>query len=219
MENSPTPGGTEFDRLLAAAPAIAEAVKQFDDPELRRAMFDALISARGLGRHEAAPTAPAELTVVPSGPDAGPDDGGSPSPAPESEGKAGSAAPRQQRPRKAGSKKSWPIDKQINFRPADKQSLREFADEKQSSNNEQKNAVIVYYMTEVLGMSTANIGQVLAGYSACQWKPPGSPDIALRRTASKYGWIDTSDTKAMTITHAGRAFVEFDLPAQKATSA
>lgn len=218
MENSPTPGGNEFDRLLSATSAIAAAVKQFDDPEIRRAMFDHLVAAMGV-QSQPRPTAPADLRVVEPPGDGAAEEGDGPGAGSEPEGKAQPSVARQQRPRKPGSKKSWSLDKQINFRPAGKQTLREFADEKLPSNNDQRNAVIVYYMAEVLGMSTANINQVLAGYSMCQWKPPGTPDVALRRTASKYGWIDTSDTKAMTITHGGRGFVEFDLPAQKATSA
>jgi hypothetical protein len=46
---------------------------------------------------------------------------------------------------------------------ADKQSLRDFAEEKKPTNNDHRNALIVYYMAEILGMSTANIGQVLVG--------------------------------------------------------
>jgi hypothetical protein len=45
VENSPTPAETDFERLLSATPAIARAIKQFDDPETRRAMFDHLVSA------------------------------------------------------------------------------------------------------------------------------------------------------------------------------
>ena len=70
MQNSPPPGGTEFDRLLGATPAIADAVKQFDDPEIRRAMFDNLVSALGV-QSLTQPTAPADLRVVQT-PAAGP---------------------------------------------------------------------------------------------------------------------------------------------------
>lgn len=217
MENAEQPEETPFDRLLGLMPKIADVVNQFDDAEVKRSAFDVLMTEYGVERRPR-PTVPAGLRAVePLADDAGEDSdrrGAS-----ELEGKAQASTTRQSRPRKAGSKKSWPIDKQINFRPSGKPSLREFADEKQPKNIDQKNAVIIYYMAEVLGMSTANIGQVLAGYAACPWKPPGTPDVALRTTASKYGWINTSDTKSMTITHGGRAFVEFDLPAQKATSA
>jgi hypothetical protein len=61
--DSPTPEGTEFDRLLAVLPAIAEAVNKFNDPETRRAAFDSLMSVRGMER-KPKPTAPADLRVV-----------------------------------------------------------------------------------------------------------------------------------------------------------
>lgn len=219
MSNPAPPAGATFDRLRSEMPAIAEAVNKFESPEIQRAAFDAFMRSLGLGTREAVPTAPAELTVVRTVPDAGAEDSDGAGPEPVSEGKARPTAARQQRPRKPGGKKSWPLDKQINFRPAGKPSLRDFADEKQPNNNDQKSAVIVYYMTEVLGMSAVNIGQVLTGYNECQWKPSSSPDATLRTTASKYRWIDTSDAKAIKLTHAGRAFVEYDLPTKKATSA
>jgi hypothetical protein len=219
VDNSATPAGRDYDRLLSEMPAIAEAVNKFNSPEIQHAAFDALMRVRGCGTDSSAPTGAAALTMVPPVSDAGPDEGDSSGYVPEGDGKSQSGAARQQRARKVGGKKSWPIDKQINFRPTDKVSLRDFAKEKQPSSIDQKNAVVMYYMTETLGMSDANVSQVLAGYAACQWKPSSRPDSSLRTTASRHGWINTADTKAITITHAGRSFVEFDLPAQKAASA
>lgn len=214
MENAAQPAETPFDRLLGVMPKIADAVTQFDDAEIKRAAFEVLMTEYGVGRRPR-PTAPADLRVVePPADDGGQEANGSVGP--ESGDKTQATTARQQRPRKAGSKKSWPLDKQVNFRPTGKPSLREFADEKKPSTNDQKNAVVVYYMTEVLGMSGVSIGQVLTGYNECQWKPSSSPDATLRTTASKYRWIDTKDTKAITTTHAGRAFVEYDLPSKKA---
>jgi hypothetical protein len=63
VDSALPPEETEFDRLLAAMPAIAEAINKFNDPETGRAAFDSLMSARGMER-KPEPTAPADLRVV-----------------------------------------------------------------------------------------------------------------------------------------------------------
>jgi hypothetical protein len=194
-----------YERLLGELPRMAEAANKFMSEENQRAALDALLRAYGMPVPPRASEEP-NLFAVPPLPEEA-----SAASAPEGSGQE-SAAARQTRARKAGSKKSWSIDKEINFRPADKQSLREFADQKKPGSIEQKNVVIAYYMTEILGMNAVNVGQVLAGFAACQWKPSNAPDVSLRVTASKYAWLDTSDSKAIKLTHAGRSFVEFDLP-------
>jgi hypothetical protein len=57
VENPPTPAQAEFEQLLSATPAIARAIKQFDDPEIRRSMFEHLVSTL-LGGERQPPTSP-----------------------------------------------------------------------------------------------------------------------------------------------------------------
>jgi len=205
-----------YDRLIVQMEQIAEAVNRFQSAELQRAAFDAIVGTIGIKTAQV-PTAPPSLTVVSdtdenSAPERGTRSTESADPRPP-------AAAKPARSRKTSGKRSFTIDKEINFRPAGKKSLRDFAGEKNPSTIEQKNVVIVYYIQEVLGLSSANIGQVLAGYQACQWKPAGSPDVSLRKTASRHGWLDTGNSNAITLTHNGRTFVEFDMPPQKAAPA
>ena len=115
--------------------------------------------------------------------------------------------------------RSWQAAKDINFWPTDKQSLPDFAAEKQTTIIHEKNLVVVYYLEEVLGISPIDVSQVLAGYQACGWKAPADPDNSLSVTASKKGWLNTSDRKALSVTHKGRQAVLFDMPSKKATSA
>jgi hypothetical protein len=58
VENSPTEQMTKFEELLSATPAIARAIKQFDDPEIRRQMFDHLVSTLLGVERERRPTTP-----------------------------------------------------------------------------------------------------------------------------------------------------------------
>jgi hypothetical protein len=68
VENSPTPGGAEFDRLLAAMPAIADAVNKFNDPQTGLSAFESLMSARGMEKAPK-PTALVGLRVVETPPE------------------------------------------------------------------------------------------------------------------------------------------------------
>jgi hypothetical protein len=56
MEDAARPALT-FERVLGAMRKIAEAVNQFDDPEIKRAAFDLLTSALGVETRPA-PTTP-----------------------------------------------------------------------------------------------------------------------------------------------------------------
>jgi len=77
----------------------------------------------------------------------------------------------------------------------------------------------VYYIEDILAMSAIGVGHVLAAYTDLGWKPPTAPDNSLMSTASKKNWLNTSDMKAIHITHQGRAAVEHDMPRKKDKSA
>jgi hypothetical protein len=79
--------------------------------------------------------------------------------------------------------------------------------------------VLVYYIEVCLGIDSIEVGHVLAAYDECGWKSPSQPDNSLVVTASKKNWLDTSDLKAIRITHSGRNAVEYDMPIKKAKSA
>jgi hypothetical protein len=198
-----------FDRLLGAMPRIAAAVNQFKTEENQRAALDALVRAIGLA--DDAPTGPEvapSLTVVPP---LAEDVAGEIS-APDTEASQTGTRKRHRRP---SAKRAWQRAKDVNFRPDGKMSLREFATEKDPGNNDERNAVIVYYLEEILSLSSIDVSYVLAGYTDLALKAPSDPDNALRVTASKKGWLDTSDMKTIRITHPGRNAVEHDMPRKK----
>jgi hypothetical protein len=210
--NSPTPGGTEFDQLLGVMSAIAEAVNKFNDPETGRAAFDSLMSARGMER-KPKPTAPADLRVVePPVGDAGADGAAA-------DTQQSQATPRARRARKSGGKKSWPRP-DLNFRPADKQSLVEFVAELQATNFHEKNTALVFYLQHVLG-STGDItpGHVAEAYDASAWTPPRDVENSLAKTSSDKRWLNTSDMKAIRTTNNGEHEVKYKMLAKKATPA
>lgn len=212
MIDPETPAGTAFELLLSAMPRIAEAVNQFTSEENQRVALAALLRARGLPDEPTVREATAEpgLSVVPPLADGDPGEHDKDETEPDAPVKASAAVRR--RPRKPAAKKSWTRAKDINFRPEGKQSLRDFAAEKVPTTNFEKNAVAVYYLQEILAVDAIEVSHVLAAYTECGWRSPTDPENSLTVTASRKSWLDTSDLKAIVVTHSGRNTVQFDLP-------
>ena len=79
--------------------------------------------------------------------------------------------------------------------------------------------MVVYYLEEILGIVPIDVSQVLAGYLFCGWKSPSDPANHLSVTAFRKGWLDTTDRKAVRLTHNRRQAVEFEMPVKKAAPA
>src|SRR6266567_4620435 len=161
--------GESFSRLLEAMPRIAEAVNGFTSEESQRIALQALVRAIGLpdpAAGESPPIVPAPVDDHAENHDAGS----------TAQVVNGQPAPHRRRTRKPAAKKSWARVKDINFRPAGKASLREFATEKEPANFHEKNVVAVYYLEEFLAVTSITVGHVLAAYEECGWKSPSIPD-------------------------------------------
>lgn len=204
-----------FDRLLAAMPRIADAVNAFASEEIQRFAYSALLTAFGLPPSASLVGGDEQTPPADESPDAhtvGSNSGEMPSPSGVTTS-GNSGEKRRKPPRKAPAKKSYQrVD--VNFRPADGISLRDFVDKKEPASNFQRNLAIVYYFEEHLAQQAITVPHVLAGYRECDWKPPTDPENSLSKTASQYGWLVTSNREAITTTHAGRSFVEYEMPAK-----
>jgi hypothetical protein len=204
--------GAAFDQLLSAMPRIVEVVNRFSSEENQRVALRALVRAFGVPaeppvRGEAAEPS---LSIVPppaDGQAAGHDNREAVLDAP-----VGAAATGRRRTRKSAAKKSWSRARDLNFRPAGKPSLRDFAAEKDPASNFEKNVVAVYYLEEVLALDAIDVGHVLAVYTECGWRSPSDPENSLLVTASRKNWLETSDMKAIRLAYQGRNTVEYDLP-------
>lgn len=206
------PAGTAFEQLLSVMPRIAEVVNQFTSEENQRVALGVLLRARGLSDEPPAREAAAEpgLSVVPPLADGDTTEHDKGETVPDASVKA--SATGRRRPRKAAAKKSWSRAKDINFRPEGKQSWRDFVAEKVPVTNFERNLAAVYYLQEILGLDAIDVSHVLAAFAECEWRSPTDPENSLTVTASRKGWLDTSDLKAITVTYRGRNTVQFDLP-------
>ena len=110
------------------------------------------------------------------------------------------------------------IVKELNLRPQGRQTFKEFATEKQPRSNNEKCTIAVYYLQHVLGAEAINVNHVYTCYKeAGNWKVPNIANI-LPLTASRKGWLDTSDMKNIKVTTPGENLVNFDLPKKDKTA-
>ena len=211
IESAPRVAG-RLQELIDTMPSMAEAANAFASEENQRTALSAMLLAFGFPESPPAPAQSPEpgLSVVTPIDDSRVD--GPTESAPDT---ASAAVSRRSRPRKKTAIR--PID--IDFRPHGKPSLREFAAEKMPADNNEKNAIAVYYLTEILGVDTVEVGHVLAAYIECEWKIPANPADAIVKTAHRRRWLDSSSLKAIKLTFPGRNLVRLELPRTTAKSA
>jgi hypothetical protein len=106
--------------------------------------------------------------------------------------------------------------KDLDLRPSGKQSLKEFFAEKSPPDQQAHFAVIIYYLTHVLGLSNVGIDHVYTALKDVGEKVPNDIAQIARNTANRKGWLDTADTSNLKVTTGGENYVEHDLPKPKA---
>ncbi|MGH3767893.1 MAG: hypothetical protein ACRDTX_22550 [Pseudonocardiaceae bacterium] len=204
-----------FDRLLDAMPKIAEAVNAFSSEEVQRRAFDALLGTLGttVADHFDDPPTDAQWanrtaevsakSALPASPAATDENG---------DGQRVTNAGGRRRSRVSTSKKTWAVNRNINFAPPDKPSLRDVADEKKPKSNKDKNLVAAYYLTEHLSQETFDVSDVMGAFKFMAWPLPSNPANSLQVVASTLSWFDTKDMSKIQLTHIGSDYCEHKLP-------
>ena len=105
------------------------------------------------------------------------------------------------------------IVKDLNLSPKGKKAFKDFVLEKQPKDNQEKCVVAVCYFRQELGFDAVSINHIFTCYKDCSWRVPDLYNV-LAITASKKGWLDTSNMESITITTRGENLVEHDLPRQ-----
>jgi hypothetical protein len=102
--------------------------------------------------------------------------------------------------------------KNLDLRPAGKQSLREFVAEKKPKQQNSRIAVVVYYLCKVLEIKGVTANHVYTGCRDIEMRTPVDLPQTMRVIAFKNGWIETSNAEDIKITTAGENHVLHDLP-------
>lgn len=191
----------ELDALLERMDAIAEAVNAFSSEAVQHEAFSALIAAfrggnHGLTQH----VAESETGDLLAGFNA--------EAASSTQRRSATAAPKR------GAKtvrSDWKMIKDLDLNPKGKASFNDFIAEKRPKSFEDRYAVTVYYLSEILDKVT--IDHIGTAFRLTQsWKEPLDLAAGLRVTSSRKGTIDTSSYQDVKITPAGRNLVEHELP-------
>jgi len=107
---------------------------------------------------------------------------------------------------------SFAVVKDLSMRPQGKQPFKAFAEEKAPATHQQKLAVIVDWLKREAGIDEVTGDHVNTCYVEAGWKRPADLANALQVTATRKGWLDTSDMSNIQLTSRGEDLVNHDLP-------
>ncbi|MGO4316339.1 hypothetical protein [Agrobacterium sp. MCAB5] len=203
----------ELDKLLERMPKIAEAVNAFESETVQQEAFISLIAAFS---GKTIRTLAAALPEIDQVSHATPEQV-EPQVSDASEQKSSTSSGRKSRKKSNSLRADWTLNKDLDLHPPGKISFEDFAAEKQPKSNEDKYAVVVYYLEEILEFSpiTRNeVGTVFRRMSG--WQESANVGSGLRVTQSRKSTVNCTELDDIKITPAGRNFVEHKLPAAKA---
>ncbi|OMB95995.1 hypothetical protein [Mycobacterium colombiense] len=114
--------------------------------------------------------------------------------------------------KRAGAKKTnYDVPKGVNYAPSGKQALKEFAESKKPTNNQEKLLVVVYWLQKIAERDVT-AGEVIAAFNFLGWRPPANPPNALQVIATRKQWFDTKDMNNVEVMWTGENYLQHDLP-------
>ncbi|WP_153144660.1 hypothetical protein [Dechloromonas sp. H13] len=118
-------------------------------------------------------------------------------------------------PKRGASKESYKLDRELNLR-GDKSipGFKSFVEEKQPGSAKEFNAVAVYYLQKIVGLSQVTLNHAYTCYSEVGRRPPEAFRQSFIDTKNKEGWVEFDSEGNLRIPHRGSVFVEHDLPRQ-----
>lgn len=201
----------QLEVLLAAMPAIAEAVNDFDSSDVQRDAFRVLMRvALGDSSDEgrSAPETSGGAEVA--------DSSGEPRKqrvAKKRETKATAANSSKAKKNKLG---AIPVDETVDLSPSGGKSFPDFAAEKTPTTQQDRSMVIIYWLRNIGTVEKSGVTQIFTCYKKMGWKAPADPRNQLQVLAARKQWLDTSDMDDVRLTHSGSQHVEHALPSKAA---
>lgn len=107
------------------------------------------------------------------------------------------------------------IVKDLNLQPEGEPSFRDFHSQKNPKTQEEAITVAVYYLKRVLELDKITPDHVFTCFKDVGLRTPKNMPQRIRETATRKGWVDTSERSNIKITNHGENLVEHDLPAAK----
>ena len=91
-------------------------------------------------------------------------------------------------------------------------SLVEFMDTKVPITNEERNLVFLHYLQHLLKLNSISIDHLYTCYKAAKIRVPLNIENSLQITANQRHWIKIAKDGTLTVTPAGKLYVENQLP-------
>lgn len=97
----------------------------------------------------------------------------------------------------------------FDFRPANKDSLKDFYSKYEAKSNLERNLVFTYYLQEILNVQGISINHIFSCYRHLGLKIPSFPQTLID-TKKRKGWIETADTDNLKVTREGINYFEHE---------
>lgn len=195
---------SDFDARIAQVEAVATAVAKFENPELQIAAFRYLLGkdptvpeAVVAGHYYETPDVPIEEQAPP---------------AEEVTGGAGNGDTGKRSASKgnASKKQTLTFDKSLNFYSTGGEigvTLKEFTEVHPSKSAQQRAVVVVYWLTNELGLSPLSVDHVYSAFRTLTWPIPASLLNTLQKAGSA-NFLDTKKSTDIKMTTHGENLVE-----------
>ncbi|HEY8759617.1 MAG TPA: hypothetical protein VIP52_01760 [Candidatus Dormibacteraeota bacterium] len=194
-----------MDELLAKLPAIAAAVNSFKSEAVQQQVMAAILSGWSGGASSDARAAASESASTSTS-----------KPRRRLRGKAGDSAGDEEKSTRTRRRPgSFTIVKDLDLRPKDKQSLKDFTAAKRPKGFQEHIAIAVHYMKTTLQVPRVSVDHVYTCFKDQSWRLPGDLANTISVTASSKGWLDSRDRSDIHMTTVGENLIEHDLPRQK----
>jgi len=190
----------DYSDLMKRLPDIAKVVNQFNSETVQQAVFQAITASLDAfpgAKASGAQGAPERKRRASSKSSSG-------------SGATGTGdAPSPVRQKKAGSSPTIVAD--LNLRPKGVKSLHDFISEKKPSDDGERYACFVYYLSTIRKIDKISHDHIFTCFREMQWKVPNI-DSGLNNTKTRKGWITSRARDNVTLSRTGLNFVEHDLP-------
>lgn len=131
----------------------------------------------------------------------------------ESQPPAEPAPEKEEKPAAPAPKSKYKFLDEIDLSAADgRPSLVEFMDTKFPITNEERNLVFLHYLQHVLNLKTITADHIYTCYRAAKIRVPTDLEASLQTTVDQHRWIKITKTGKLSVTPAGKLYVENQLP-------
>jgi hypothetical protein len=116
--------------------------------------------------------------------------------------------------RKSKTKRNLPsldLVKDLNLHPEGKPHFAEFVAQKQPQKQQDQICVYLYYLRKILEIEGVTANHIFTCFKAANVRPPELLPQRICTVASRKGWFDTSNLKAIEITTSGVNHVDHAL--------